>query len=109
MYVYVTDETNTLRGVVDLRQLIVAEPEQMIGEVMTDNVISLNPDDTLQDAVDMIGRYGFRAIPVTDNDERLLGVVSFVMQREHIPGLSLAVSRNGKVLYARGYGRRDLD
>ncbi len=36
-------------------------------------------------------------------------VVSFVMQREHIPGLSLAVSRNGKLLYARGYGRRDLD
>ncbi len=44
---------------------------------MTDNVISLNPDDTLQDAVDMFGRYGFRAIPVTDNEERLLGVVSF--------------------------------
>ncbi len=77
MYVYVTDATNTLRGVVDLRQLIVAEPEQMIGDIMTDNVISLNPDDTLQDAVDMIGRYGLRAIPVTDNDERLLGVVSF--------------------------------
>jgi magnesium transporter len=44
---------------------------------MTDSVISLNPDDTLQDAVDMFGRYGFRAIPVTDNEERLSGVVSF--------------------------------
>jgi len=77
MYIYVADEKNTLRGVVDLRQLIVAEPEQMIGEIMTDNVIALSPDDTLQDAVDMIGRYGLRAIPVTDNDERLLGVVTF--------------------------------
>jgi Mg/Co/Ni transporter MgtE len=77
MYVYVTDEKDTLRGVVDLRELIAAEPEQLIGEIMTDSVISLNPDDTLQDAVDMFGRYGFRAIPVTDNDERLLGVVSF--------------------------------
>jgi magnesium transporter len=77
MYVYVTDQKDTLRGVVDLRELIVAEPEQMIAEIMTDNVITLNPDETLQDAVDMFGRYGFRAIPVTDNEERLLGVVTF--------------------------------
>ncbi len=77
MYVYVTDEKDTLHGVVDLRELIAAEPEQIIGDIMTDNVISMNPDDTLQDAVDMFGRYGFRAIPVTDNEERLLGVVSF--------------------------------
>jgi len=77
MYVYVTDEKDTLRGVVDLRELIAAEPEQLIGEIMTDNMISLDPDDMLQDAVDMFGRYGFRAIPVTDNEERLLGVVAF--------------------------------
>ena len=77
MYVDVTDEKDTLRGVADLRELIAAEPEQLIGEIMTDNVISLDPDETLQDAVDMFGRYGFRAIPVTDNEERLLGVVSF--------------------------------
>jgi Mg/Co/Ni transporter MgtE len=77
MYVYVTDEKDTLHGVADLRQLIVAEPDQTVGEIMTDNVIALNPDDTLQDAVDMFGRYGLRAIPVTDNEDRLLGVVSF--------------------------------
>lgn len=76
MYVYVTNENDTLRGVVDLRELVAAEPEDLIGQIMTDNVISLNPDDMLQEAVDMFGRYGFRAIPVTDNEERLLGVVS---------------------------------
>jgi magnesium transporter len=63
--------------VADLRHLIVAEPRQTIGDIMIDNVIALNPDDTLQDAVDMFARYGLRAIPVTDNEERLLGVVSF--------------------------------
>ena len=36
-------------------------------------------------------------------------VVSFVMQRDHIAGLSLCITRNGTQLYARGYGRRDLD
>ena len=77
MYVYVTNEKDTLLGVVDLRELIAAEPEQPVAEIMIDNIISLDPDDTLQDAVDMFGRYGFRAIPITDNEERLLGIVSF--------------------------------
>ncbi len=77
MYVYVVDGGGVLHGVVDLRELIAAEPEQKIGEIMTDNVISLNPDDTLQDAVEMFARYAFRAIPVSDNEEHLLGVVSY--------------------------------
>ena len=77
MYVYVTDEQDVLKGVVDLRELIAAEPDQSIGEIMTDNVINLSPEETLSDAVDMFVRYGFRAIPVTDAENKLLAVVSF--------------------------------
>lgn len=77
MYVYVTDEHDILKGVVDLRELIAAEPSQSIGEIMTDNIISLSPDDTLSDAVDMFDRYSFRAIPVTDDQNKLVAVVSF--------------------------------
>lgn len=77
MYVYVTDKQDVLKGVVDLRELIAAEPDQSIGEIMTDNIISLSPEDTLSDAVDMFARYGFRAIPVTDNQDKLVAVVSF--------------------------------
>ncbi len=77
MYVYVVNEENILQGVVDLRELIAAEPEKTLGEIMTDSIISLNPDDTLQDAVDMFFRYSFRAIPITDENDYMLGVVSF--------------------------------
>jgi Mg/Co/Ni transporter MgtE len=77
MYIYVTDEQDVLKGVVDLRELIAAEPDQSIGEIMTDNVINLSPDETLSDAVDMFFRYGFRAIPITDAENKLLAVVSF--------------------------------
>jgi CBS domain-containing protein/sporulation protein YlmC with PRC-barrel domain len=77
MYVYVTDEQDILKGVVDLRELIAAEPGQSVGEVMTDNVISLSPEDSLSEAVDMFARYSFRAIPVTDEENKLLAVVSF--------------------------------
>lgn len=76
MYVYVADEQNVLKGVIDLRELITAEPQQSIGEIMTDNVISLSPEDTLSDAVEMFARYGFRAIPIADAENKLVAVVS---------------------------------
>ena len=77
MYVYVVNEANILQGVVDLRELIAAEPEQTLGEIMTDNLITLSPDESLQNAVDMFSRYSFRAVPITDESDHLLGVVSF--------------------------------
>jgi magnesium transporter len=77
MYVYVTDEDNLLQGVVDIRELISADKAQTLGDIMTDSLITLNPDDSLHDAVDMFERYSFRAIPITDETEHFLGVVSF--------------------------------
>lgn len=77
MYVYVADGNDALQGVVDLRELLAAEPEQTLGEIMMDNVISLNPDESLSDAVEIFSRYSFRAIPVTDSEDRLIGVVSY--------------------------------
>lgn len=84
MYVYVTDDNDSLLGVVDIRELIMAEDDQMLAEVMTENVITLNPKDTLRDAIKMFDRYSFRAIPVTDEEDHLMGVVS----HRHIRGLT---------------------
>jgi Mg/Co/Ni transporter MgtE len=76
MYVYVTDESGLLLGVVDVRDLIMAEDHQTLTEIMTDNVITLSRTDTLRDAVEMFERYSFRAIPVSDDENRLMGVIS---------------------------------
>jgi len=77
MYVYVTDEADKLLGVVDLHELIEAEPEQTLDDVMTTSVVSLNEKDTLREAVELFARYSFRAIPVVDDSEKLLGIVPF--------------------------------
>jgi CBS domain-containing protein/sporulation protein YlmC with PRC-barrel domain len=77
MYAYVVDEQDTLLGVADMRELITAEDDQLLSEIMTDNLVCLGPEDTLRDAIEMFERYGFRAIPVTDERGRLLSVVSF--------------------------------
>lgn len=76
-YVYVADENGVLLGVAGIRDLVMAEAGQPLAEVMTDNVRSLNPGDTLRDATDMFERYSFRAIPVTDAENHILGVVAF--------------------------------
>ncbi|MGD0887471.1 MAG: CBS domain-containing protein [Thermodesulfovibrionales bacterium] len=52
---------------------------------MTTSVISLNPENTLIEASEMFSRYGFRAIPVTDDHDGILGVVPYrdIMNLKH--------------------------
>jgi magnesium transporter len=76
MYVYVTDEAGALKGVVDIREMVAAEPGQTLGDIMTEHVISLPKDATLREAAMLFDRYSFRALPITDENEQLLGAVS---------------------------------
>jgi len=76
MYVYVTDEAGALKGVVDIRELVAAEPAQTLGDIMTEHVISLPKDATLREAAMLFDRYSFRALPITDENDQLLGAVS---------------------------------
>jgi magnesium transporter len=46
-------------------------------DVMVDDPITLDPNSTLDEAAEMFARYDFRAIPITDDDGRLLGVVTY--------------------------------
>jgi magnesium transporter len=75
-YLYIVGPDDHLQGVVGLRELVAADPDTTLGELMTEQIIALHPDETLRDAVHSISRYGLRAIPVVDESRRLLGVVS---------------------------------
>ena len=76
MYVYVTDEAGALKGVVDIREMVAAEPGQTLGDIMTEHVIALPKDATLREAAMLFERYNFRALPITDENDQLLGAVS---------------------------------
>jgi len=76
MYVYVTDAAGTLKGVVDIREMVAAEPGQTLGDIMTEHVIALPKDGTLREAAMLFERYNFRALPITDERDQLLGAVS---------------------------------
>ena len=85
MYFYVVDETNKLLGVIDIKQLFMAEDDDLLENLMVEHVISLNPDSTMKQAADAFIRYGFRALPVTDANDLILGVVPYrdVMNLKH--------------------------
>jgi CBS domain-containing protein len=76
MYFYVIDDGGRLKGVVDIREIVAAEPGQTLGDVMTEHVIALPKDATLREAAMLFDRYGFRALPITDEQDHLLGAVS---------------------------------
>jgi CBS domain-containing protein/sporulation protein YlmC with PRC-barrel domain len=75
-YLYVVDPEDRLLGVVGLRELVAAAPEQTLGALMTEQLITLHPEETLRDAVHAISRYGLRAIPIVGVNRELMGVVS---------------------------------
>jgi magnesium transporter len=76
MYVYVTDAAGILKGVVDLREMVAADPGRTLGDIMTEHVIALPKDATLREAAMLFERYDFRALPITDETDHLLGAVS---------------------------------
>ncbi len=75
-YVYVVDSEGRLRGVVSLRDLIVARPETRIAAVMTTRVISVQAEDDQETVARLFEKYGLLALPVVDRAGRLVGVVT---------------------------------
>jgi magnesium transporter len=73
---YVTDGARKLTGILSLRDLVVAEPEARIGEVMTREVISVSTDTDQEEVARAIQRYDFLAMPVVDLEQRLVGIVT---------------------------------
>jgi CBS domain-containing protein/sporulation protein YlmC with PRC-barrel domain len=75
MYVYVVNEEGILKGVVDIRELIQADPAATLASIMTEQVVTLSPHDTLAIAAREFTKYGFRALPMKDDNGKLIGAV----------------------------------
>jgi CBS domain-containing protein/sporulation protein YlmC with PRC-barrel domain len=75
-YLYVLDEDEKLLGVVSLRDLIIAKPHTIMGDIMQDRVITVLAGDNHQDVLDTIAKYDIIAVPVTDNEGHMQGVIT---------------------------------
>jgi magnesium transporter len=73
---YVTDGSRHLTGILSLRDLVTAEPQARIGDVMTREVVSISTDTDQEEVARAIQRYDFLAVPVVDREQRLVGIVT---------------------------------
>ncbi len=84
---YVTDDNRHLLGYISVRSLLLAEPDEIISEIMETTPICVKTTDDKEDVAKMMGRYDFVTMPVVDDELRLVGIITFddaidVMQDE---------------------------
>ena len=73
---YVVTKQKVLVGTVALRYLLIMKPDEIIGEIMNTNVISINTMTDQEEAARMFQKYGFTAMPVVDNETRMVGIIT---------------------------------
>ncbi|RKL65109.1 magnesium transporter [Salipaludibacillus neizhouensis] len=75
-YLYVIDEEKKLVGVVSYRDLLLADMDEKIHDIMFNRVLSVSLDTDQEDVAQLIQRYDFLAVPVVDEKEALKGIVT---------------------------------
>ena len=75
-YLYITDKSRRLTGIVSLRDLVIAAPDTTLAEIMIRDVVFVHTDTDREEVARTIQRYDIVALPIVDSEERLVGVVT---------------------------------
>ncbi|WP_374111077.1 magnesium transporter [uncultured Oscillibacter sp.] len=73
---YVIDEQRHLIGVLSIRTLLLAEEDDIIGDIMERNFICVQTLDDQESTARALSKYDFLALPVVDTENRLVGIVT---------------------------------
>ena len=74
-YLYVTNNNDKLCGVVSLRNLIIAEADTLLEEIMNKDLTYVKADDEIKELIKTVSKYNLLAIPVVDDEMVLIGMV----------------------------------
>jgi magnesium transporter len=75
-YVYVLDPGGRLAGVLSLRELVLADPAQEVDAIMEDDLVTVAVDTDEEEVGRLMIKYNLLAVPVVDDERRLLGIVT---------------------------------
>ncbi len=75
-YVFILDAERRLHGLTSLRDLILARPDAKLSDLMTRDIIAVRVDDDQEEVARELARYDFLAIPVVDDRNRLVGIIT---------------------------------
>lgn len=73
---YVTDAQKHLLGTVTLREIILSSSDELIKDIMTENIITVHTLDDQEEVAKLFQKYDFGAMPVVDNENRLVGIIT---------------------------------
>lgn len=76
LYLYVADDQRRLRGVVPIRRLVAASPDTPCAELMVQDPIFVRTDADQEEVAQLVARYNLLAIPVVDDADRIVGVIT---------------------------------
>jgi magnesium transporter len=76
LYLYVVDEKGGLAGVVPIRRLVSAPPDRPVDQLMIRDPVRIRADADQEEAAQLVARYNLLAIPVVDEEDRILGVIT---------------------------------
>lgn len=73
---YVMDDNRKLEGIVSIRKLILSDFDVLIKDIMTTEIIYVNTLDDQEYIAEQFKKYDLTTIPVTDNEKRLVGIIT---------------------------------
>lgn len=73
---YVLSKSRKILGTVDVKDMILADPEQNITEIIDDNIITVNTLEDKEEAAKKFDKYDLIVLPVVDNENRLVGIIT---------------------------------
>ena len=74
--VYIVDDKKLLKGVLTIKELILAEKNKKLEEIMIDNVVVATTDMDQEKIASIFSKYDFLALPVVDKENRIVGIVT---------------------------------
>src|SRR5690625_1078312 len=75
-YVFITDEQRKLAGIMSLRELIVADDDEYVGDIMNERVVSVLVSDDQEEVAQIMRDYDFLALPVLDYQDHIVGIIT---------------------------------
>ena len=75
-YLYITDDDNRLVGVASLRALATTPKDTLLMDIMVKRVHSVRPETDQEDVAQIVAQYNYLAVPVLDEDDHLMGIVT---------------------------------
>ena len=73
---YVLTEKRILKGIINIKDILIAPKEKLIKELMETNIISANTFEDQEEVAKKFDKYDFYALPVVDNENRLVGIIT---------------------------------